>query len=160
VVEHTYQRLLALAAGTIARAGLDTEPAALVHDAYPRLRAIGEVAWQDREHFFSVTANLFRRILIDRYRARMALKRDGSRPRVSLSEDLSWIDFDSAQLLDLDRAMDELQRAEPDLARLVELRYIIGCTIPEIVALRGTSGATVERHLRFARAWLFERMHR
>jgi len=159
VVEHTYRRLLSLAAGVIAQAGLSTEPAALVNDAYLRLRAASNVAWQDREHFFSVAANLFRRILVDRSRERTALKRDGSQRRIPLSEDLLWIELDSHQVLDLDRALDELEVLDSDLARLVELRYLIGCTIPEMSELRAISGATVERRLRFARAWLFERLH-
>jgi RNA polymerase sigma factor (TIGR02999 family) len=158
VVALSYQRLLAMAAGIIARAGLSTEPAALVHDAYLRLQAIGDVEWKDREHFFAVAATLFRRILVDRSRGGSALKRGGSARRVPLSPDLSWVEQESGELLDLDRALDELERREPDLVRLVELRYFLGCTVPEIVALRGVSGATVERHLRFARTWLYDRL--
>lgn len=157
LVAWTYQRLLAMATGIVARARLSTQPAALVNEAYVRLRAIHEVEWSSREHFFNVAANLFRRILIDQARSRSTLKR-GSLRRVPLSDDLSWIDLDSTQLLDLDRALDELEQVEPELVRLVELRYLMGCTVPEISQIRQVSGATVERHLRFAKAWLFKRL--
>jgi RNA polymerase sigma factor (TIGR02999 family) len=159
VVAWTYQRLLTMAGGIIAHAGLSTEPAALVHEAYLRLREIGQIEWHSREHFFGVAANLFRRILIDQARGRSAHKRGGWQQRIPLSEELSWIDLESDQVLDLDRALDDLERIDGDLVRLVELRYLMGCTVPEIVELRGTSGATVERRLRFARTWLFDRLN-
>ncbi len=157
VVGWTYQRLLAMAAGIIGRAKLSTQPAALVSEAYLRLRSIRTVEWNGREHFFAIAANQFRRILIDQARSRATVKR-GSLRRVPLSDDLSWIDLDSSQLLDLDRALDELQQIEPELIQLVELRYLMGCTVPEITEIRQVSGATVERHLRFAKAWLFKRL--
>jgi len=59
----------------------------------------------------------------------------------------------------LDRALTELEKLDADKVRLVELRYLMGCTVPEICELRGVSDATVERHLRFARTWLYDRLH-
>ena len=59
----------------------------------------------------------------------------------------------------LDRALMDLEKLDADKVRLVELRYLMGCTVPEICELRGVSDATVERHLRFARTWLYDRLH-
>jgi RNA polymerase sigma factor (TIGR02999 family) len=115
--------------------------------------------WRDREHFFSIVAAELRRVLIDQARLRLAQKREGNQRRVPLSDDLSWIDARGQDMLDFDRALDELEHVDSEKARLVELRYLMGCTVPEICALRGASDATVERHLRFARTWLYDRLH-
>lgn len=159
VIAWAYQRMLAIAAGFVAQERIATEPAALVNEAYLRLRKLERIEWQDRNHFFSIVAGELRRILIDQARLRLAQKREGSRRRVPISEDLSWIDVRGQEMLDLDRALDELERVDADKVRLVELRYVMGCTVPEICELRGVSDATVERHLRFARAWLYDRLH-
>lgn len=159
VMSWAYQRMVAIAAGFVARERLATEPAALVNEAYLRLRQLDRMDWRDRHHFFSFAAAELRRILIDQARTRVAQKREGSRRRVPLSDDLSWIDVRGQDMLDLDRALSDLERVDAEKARLVELRYLMGCTIPEICELRGVSDATVERHLRFARTWLYDRLH-
>jgi RNA polymerase sigma factor (TIGR02999 family) len=158
VVTWTYQRLLSIAEGFVARERLATEPAGLVNEAYLRLRQLQKMEWRDRHHFFSFAASQFRRILIDHARARIAGKRPGQLQRVPLSDDLSWVDLESEEMLDLDRALDELEQVDAEKSRLVELRYMMGCTVPEIAELRGISDATVERHLRFARTWLYQRL--
>lgn len=159
VIAWAYQRMLAIAAGFVAQERIATEPAALVNEAYLRLRKLDRIEWKDRNHFFSMVAGELRRILIDQARVRLAQKREGSLRRVPISEDLSWIDVRGRDMLDLDRALTELERVDADKVRLVELRYVMGCTVPEICEMRGVSDATVERHLRFARAWLYDRLH-
>ena len=159
VIDWAYQRMLAIAAGFIARERIATEPAALVHEAYFRLRNLRRMEWRDRNHFFSVAAGELRRVLIDQARRRIAEKREGVRRRVPISEDLVWVDVQGQDMLDLDRALDELEMVDPEKVRLVELRYLMGCTVPEISELQGLSDATVERHLRFARTWLYGRLH-
>jgi RNA polymerase sigma factor (TIGR02999 family) len=159
VIGWAYQRMLAIAAGFAVQERITTEPAALVNEAYLRLRKLERIEWRDRNHFFSVVAAELRRILIDQARLRLAQKREGSRRRVPMSDDLSWIDVRGQDMLDLDRALDELERFDADKVRLVELRYLMGCTVPEICELRGVSDATIERHLRFARTWLYDRLH-
>ncbi len=159
VIAWAHQRMLAIAAGFAAQERVATEPAALVNEAYLRLRKLERIEWRDRNHFFSVVATELRRILIDQARLRLAQKREGSQRRVPMSDDLSWIDVRGQDMLDLDRALDELEQLDGDKVRLVELRYLMGCTIPEICELRGVSDATIERHLRFARAWLYDRLH-
>lgn len=158
VMSWAYQRILAIATGFVAHERVATEPAALVNEAYLRLRKLQHMEWQDRHHFFSVVAGELRRILIDQARLRVAQKREGSQQRVPLSEDLSWIDASGQDMLDLDRALRDLEQFDADKVRLVELRYLMGCTVPEICELRGVSDATVERHLRFARTWLYDRL--
>lgn len=159
VISWAYQRMLAIASGFVARERVATEPAALVNEAYLRLRKLRKMEWEDRNHFFSVVAAELRRILVDHARMRVAQKRESSLRRVPLSDDLSWIDARGQDMLDLDRALQELEKLDPDKVRLMELRYLMGCTVPEICELRGVSDATVERHLRFARTWLYDRLH-
>jgi|SRR5579871_297461 len=159
VMAWAYQRMLAIAGGFVARERLSTEPAALVHEAYLRLRKLDRMDWRDRQHFFSVVASELRRILIDQARLRVAQKREGGYRRVPLSDELCWIDVRGQEMLDLDRALTELGQVDQNKVRLVELRYVMGCTIPEICELCGISDATVERHLRFARTWLYDRLH-
>ena len=159
VMSWAYQRMLAIATGFLANERVATEPAALVNEAYLRLRKLRHIDWQDRHHFFSVVAGELRRILIDQARLRVAQKREGSQHRVPLAEDLSWIDARGQEMVDLDRALNELEQVDADKVRLVELRYVMGCTVPEICELRGMSDSTIERHLRFARAWLYDRLH-
>jgi len=151
--------MLASAAGFVAQEAMATEPAALVNEAYLRLRRLNSTDWRDRNHFFSVVAGELRRILIDQARMRVAQKREGSYRRVPMSDDLTWIDVRGQDMLDLDRALMELERFDADKVRLIELRYLMGCTVPEICELRGASDATIERHLRFARTWLYDRLH-
>ena len=159
VMSWAYQKMLAIAAGFVASERIATEPAALVHEAYLRLRKLERMDWRDRHHFFSVVASELRRILIDQARMRVAQKREGSQRRVPLSPELSWVDVRGQDMLDLDRALNELEQLDPGKVRLMELRYLMGCTVPEICELRGMSDATVERHLRFARTWLYDRLH-
>src|ERR1700691_4483270 len=159
VIAWAYQRMLAIAAGFAARERMATEPAALVNEAYLRLRKLERMDWRDRNHFFTVVAAELRRILIDQARLRLAQKREGGQRRGPMSDDLNWIHARGQDMLDLDRALEELERVDADKVRLVELRYLMGCTVPEICELRGVSDATIERHLRFARAWLYDRLH-
>jgi RNA polymerase sigma factor (TIGR02999 family) len=159
VMSWAYQRMLAIAAGFAAQERMPTEPASLVNEAYIRLRNIQNMQWNDRNHFFSVVALELRRIPVDQARIRVAQKREGSQRRIPMSDDLSWVDVRGQEMLDLDRALTDLEKLDADKVRLVELRYLMGCTVQEICELRGVSDATVERHLRFARSWLYDRLH-
>jgi hypothetical protein len=76
-----------------------------------------------------------RRIFVDQARVRVALKRDGSQRRIPMSDDLSWVDVGGQDMLDLDRALTDLEKLDADKVRLVELRYLMGCTVPEICEL-------------------------
>src|SRR5215213_8893437 len=107
------------------RPGHTLQPTALANEAYLRLRGLGDVPWHDRAHFFAIASRIMRRVLVDHARASLAQKRGSDAPRVVLAEGYQEIQpsLDAAELIDLDRALDELAVAEPRLARLVELRF-------------------------------------
>lgn len=127
---------------------------ALVHEAYLRLANSAVTTWQDRGHFFRLAAKTMRHILVDHARARAADKRGGGAAAVMLSETALLTDGHTLQLLEIDDALKALFALSPERAQVVELRFYGGCTIDETAEALGVSTATVERHWRFARAWL------
>jgi RNA polymerase sigma factor (TIGR02999 family) len=131
---------------------------ALVHELYLRLLNQKKAAWQDRRHFYTFAAKVMRMILIDHARENQAQMRGGDAERVPLSDDLAWVNIDSPELLDLNRALDELGAIDPRKVQLVELRYFLGCTAEEAASLMDQSKATVDRELKFTRSWLFRRI--
>ena len=141
------------------RPGHTLQPTALVNEVYLRLRGLGDVPWHDRTHFFAIASRIMRRVLVDHARARMAQKRGGDTPRVVLTErEATESSMDAAELIDLDRALDELAVEAPRLARLVELRFFSGLGIEEASELLGCSSRTAKRDWNFARAWLLNRL--
>ena len=143
------------------RPGHTLQPTALVNEAYLRLRGLGETPWHDRTHFFAIASRIMRRILVDHARARAAQKRGADAPRVLLSDfhhEEIQPSMGAEELLDLDRALDELAAAEPRLAKLVELRFFSGLGIDEASSLLGCSTRTAKRDWVFARAWLLNRL--
>ena len=143
------------------RPGHTLQPTALVNEAYLRLRRLGDVPWHDRTHFFAIASRIMRRVLVDHARAKMAQKRGSDVPRVVLDErrhEELQSSMDAAELIDLDRALDELATAAPRLARLVELRFFSGLGIDEASTLLGCSPRTAKRDWAFARAWLLNRL--
>ena len=134
------------------------QPTALVHELYLRLlqqkRAVGE----DRSHFYTFAAKVMRRMLIDQARESQTPIRGGGPERVPHSDDLSWVNIDSPELLDLNRALDELGALDPSKVQLVELRYFLGCTAEETASLMNISKATVDRELKFIKSWLYRRI--
>ena len=131
---------------------------ALVHELYLRLLNQKKAAWEDRRHFYTFAAKVMRMILIDHARETQTQMRGGGMERVPLSEDLSWVNIDSPELLDLNRALDELGALDEDKVQLVELRYFLGCTAEETASLMQVSKATVDRELRFIKSWLYLRI--
>jgi len=99
-----------------------------------------------------------RHILVDHARTRARVKRGAGEIRVELSPDMAWIDAEGPEMLDLDRALDEMEAMEPRKARVIELRIFLGCTAEETGDLLGISKPTADRDLRFAVAWLFNRL--
>jgi RNA polymerase sigma factor (TIGR02999 family) len=131
---------------------------ALVHELYLRLLNQKKAAWEDRRHFYTFAAKVMRMILIDHARENQAQMRGGNAERVPLSDDLAWVNIDSPELLDLNRALDELGVLDPRKVQLVELRYFLGCTAEETASLMDQSKATVDRELKFTRSWLYRRI--
>lgn len=130
---------------------------ALVHDLYVRLTNYDSVDWNDRKHFFSFCVHLMRQILADHARQRLAGKRNAVLVPLGLQE-MPWLGGDPASYLDLDRALERLNEAEPEKAKILELRLYLGCTSEETASILGISKATVDRHLAFARAWLYREL--
>ena len=85
--------------------------------------------------------------------------RGGHSKCVPLNEEISWVKIDSPELLDLNRALDELGALDQEMVKMVELRYFLGCTAEETAALMLVSKATVDRELQFIKGWLYQRMH-
>ncbi len=129
------------------------QPTALVHEAYLRLTHQKDVAWQNRAHFFGIAAQMMRRILVDHARKRQAAKRDASAWKVATAEVDGGADS-APELLALDRALEELEKIDPQQAKIVELRFFGGLTVEETAEVAGISPRTVKREWRTAKAWL------
>ena len=139
------------------RPGQTLQPTALVHEAYLKLLKDRPERWQNRAHFCAIAAHAMRQILIERARARDALKRGGGQPRVTFDEGLSAAAPAADQSIDmlaLDAALDRLAALDPGQARIVELRFFGGLSIEETAETMQISPATVKRHWAAARAWL------
>lgn len=135
------------------------QPTALVHEAYLRLVGTESGKWQNRAHFFGAAAEAMRRILVDHARTKQRLKRGGGAERFELSECDRVVLPIADELLDLNDALEEFEREQPEKARVVKLKFFAGMTINEIAEALGVSVATVERHWTYSRAWLHSRIH-
>jgi RNA polymerase sigma factor (TIGR02999 family) len=154
-----YPRLKAIAASFHGnRTDAAIQATALVNEAFLRLVKHEGVTWESREHFFSLAALAMRQILTDYARAHLTTKRGGALKRVPLHEQVQWVSVNSEEMLDLNLALDELARIDARKVRLVELRYMLGCTAEETADVLGVSKATVDREMELARAWLFRRL--
>jgi RNA polymerase sigma factor (TIGR02999 family) len=134
------------------------QPTSVVNELFLKLVRQRSLRFEDREHFYSLSARLMRRVLLDHARGQQRQKRDGG-ICVPLDEKLAWIDAKKVELMDLDRVLDELEELDPKKCRMVELRFFLGFTAEETAELLSTSKATVDRELKFARGWLYERLH-
>ncbi|MGE0145688.1 MAG: ECF-type sigma factor [Planctomycetota bacterium] len=133
------------------------EPTALVHEMWAKLFAQEPPLFDTRGHFLRVAARAMRRVLIDHARAKRSQKRDGHRVRLSLLDDsLVAADERSLDLLALEEALERLDAVDPELARLVELRFFAGLTIEATSKVLGRSTASLERDWRVARALLLD----
>jgi RNA polymerase sigma factor (TIGR02999 family) len=140
------------------RNGHTLQTTALVNEAYLRLAGGETPDWQNRAHFFAVTAQVMRHILIDHARRRRYLKHGGDAQQVPLEEASLMADERAAELVTLDEALEDLARLDPRKTRVVELRYFGGLSLAETAESLGISLMTVRRDWRAAKAWLFRRM--
>ena len=142
------------------REGHPLQATALVNEAFVRLLGEAPVDWANRAHFFGFSARLMRQILIDFVRAQRTEKRGRGSPHLDLSAagDLPASPSEPVDLIDLDRALEDLALLDPRQAKLVELRYFGGLDNAEIAAVLGVSEPTVVRDWRVARAWLYDRL--
>jgi RNA polymerase sigma factor (TIGR02999 family) len=142
------------------RAGHTLQTTALVNEAYLRLVEQKEMKWQNRAHFFGISAQLMRRILVSMARARHANKRGGEARHVSLDEALVVSEERAAELVALDDAMNELAALDPRRSRVVELRYFGGLSVEETAEVLKISPETVMREWKRAKAWLYTELNR
>jgi RNA polymerase sigma factor (TIGR02999 family) len=134
---------------------------ALVHEAFLKLVDQHRVEWRSRAHFFNLAATLMRRILVDHARASDRLKRGGGVTKVSLIDAAHASEagpLDLADILTLDRALDELKSLDPRQSQIVELRFFGGLTLDETAETLELSTGTIRREWAVARAWLFQRL--
>jgi RNA polymerase sigma factor (TIGR02999 family) len=137
--------------------GQTLDPTALVHEAYLRLVGEGDDPhWDNRGHFFAAAAEAMRRILVENARRKGSRKRGGDRARADC--DLSQLAAPEVRedLLALDEALNQLAAADPEAARLVQLRYFAGLTLDEAAKVLGVSPRTVDRLWAYARSWLHQ----
>jgi len=140
------------------RNGHTLQTTALVNEAYLRLAGQDKTEWQNRAHFFAVTARVMRHILIDHARRRRYAKHGGEAQQISLEEASAMTCQRAAELVALDEALDGLAKIDPRKSRVVELRYFGGLSLEETADVLGISPMTVRRDWRAAKAWLFKRM--
>lgn len=142
-------------------ANMTLQATALVHEAYMRLGADAQIRWEGRRHYFGAAAIAMRRILIERARARAGPKRGGGRARIPLTDAEFTSAGQSPETVDwlaLEEALSALERTDPDLARIVELRYFAGLSVEQVAGLLGVSARTVNRDWRLARAFLHDHL--
>ena len=137
------------------KAGQTLQATALVHEAYIRLVGNAEIKWDGRSHFFAAAAEAMRRILIDRARQKQSLKRGGDQARTTWDESKVGDAAAPEEMLAVDEALTKLTKEDPDLAKIVNLRYFAGMTVPETATALGVSPSTIDRQWACARAWLF-----
>jgi RNA polymerase sigma factor (TIGR02999 family) len=151
-----YRDLHKRAAGYLRRerVGHTLQPTALVHEAYLRLVDQRRVAWKNRGQFYGVAAQMMRRILVDRARARKMAKRSGQWARVTIDDAAAAMPPVNVDILDLDAALTRLAAFDARKCQLAELRFFGGLSLAEAAAALGISIATAERDWQAARAWL------
>jgi RNA polymerase sigma factor (TIGR02999 family) len=126
----------------------------LVHEAYLRLVGNADIQWDGRSHFFAAAAEAMRRILVDHARQRQSVKHGGGFERQELADEVAIELGDIDAFLDLDAALTKLAGDDPEMAKLVELRYFAGLSVEETAKALGVSPRTVKRNWAYARAWL------
>ena len=140
------------------RKGHTLQTTALINEAYVRLVDQKNVQWANRSHFFAISAQIMRRILIDHARRHAYAKRGGGAQQVSLEEAATITPNASADLLRLDEALKSLAEMDARRSQVVELRYFGGLNNEEIAGVLHVSENTVTRDWNMARAWLYQQL--
>jgi RNA polymerase sigma factor (TIGR02999 family) len=137
------------------RGGNTLQATALVHEVFLRLVEVDSVTWQDRAHFFAVSANMMRRILVDRARAKGMFKRGGGAIQPNL-DDVPEVTSRSRdrEIVAIDEALDALAQIDPRKAKVIELRFFGGLSVEETAEVLRISPQSVMRDWKMARAWL------
>ena len=138
--------------------GHTLQATALINEAYVRLVDQRNVHWANRSHFFAISAQIMRRILIDHARRHRYAKRGGGALQVSLEEVAAITPDPGGELLRLDEALKSLAEMDPRRSQVVELRYFGGLNNEEIAGVLNISENTVTRDWNMARAWLYQQL--
>ncbi|MGH9836355.1 MAG: ECF-type sigma factor [Blastocatellia bacterium] len=160
LIQLVYQDLRRLAQSYLKqeRPSPSLQATALVHEVYLRLFGENHIDWQNREHLLHVAARQMRRLLIDHARTAGAAKRDG-RERVASLEEADFLPLTrNPDLIELEEALQGLEKLHPRVGRVVELRFFAGMTEEEAAKALGVSATTVKREWKFARAWLYDQI--
>jgi RNA polymerase sigma factor (TIGR02999 family) len=155
-----YQELRRLAASKMSheKPGQTLQPTALVHEAWLRLGADHQPAWQNRVHFLAAAAEAMRRILIENARRKHRPKHGGDRERIELTDSVMEPLVEDEKLLQVHEALETLAVEDPQKAEVVKLRYFGGLTNEEIAAVLGVSEKTVRRHWELAKLKLLQNL--
>jgi len=157
-----YEELRRLARGYLRRERVShtLSSRALVHEAYLRLVDQRRVRWQNRSHFFGISAQLMRRILVDHARKRRAAKRGANKEKLTLHPSLVGAKQQEMDLIALDKALNQLAELDPQQSRIVELRFFGGLSVEDAAEVLSISPATVKRDWAMAKAWLHQELNR
>lgn len=166
--ERAFEELLPLVYGELRRIarnymrrqnpGHTLQTTALVNEAYMRLVDSNRVNWQDRNHFFAVSAQLMRRILVDFARKKNSQKRGGDHLIVTLDERVENLAETGTDMVALDETLSRLAEFSPRQSRVIELRFFAGLNEQQIAEVLDISARTVRRDWQIARAWLFREL--
>jgi len=151
-----YNELRRMAGGFMhhERPGRTIQTTALVHETYLKLIDLTNVDWQHRAHFFAISAQIMRHILLDRARRRVAAKRGGKLAPVNLDEAPDIGSGRARELIALDDALNALEQIDARKARVIELRFFVGLSVEETAEVLKVSPDTVLRDWKLGRAWL------
>ena len=156
MVDETYDQMKRLAVSYLQRESRTVllSPTVLVHEAYVKLSKQASDKYQSRGHFLALAATMMRRILVDHARARHRYKRGGDMVRVVFDDDLMIKTSRDADILALDEVLEQLQKLDERQAKIVEMRFFGGMTVPEVAEVLGLSTRTIENEWKMCRAWL------
>lgn len=140
--------------------GNTLQATALVNEAFLRLVDVTGIRWQDRAHFFAISAQMMRRILVDAARARGSGKRGGGAERLNLNESIDGLAEPDSRLVDLDEALEALAQFDSRKAKVVELRFFGGLSVEETAEVLKISVESVMRDWKLARVWLMRELSR
>ena len=142
------------------RAGHTLQTTALLNEAYLRLVNASDVCWQNRVHFFAVSAQMMRRILVDAARAKASSKRGGQAVRAELEQIPDFSSSRHREIVAIDDALKTLAGMDPRKARVIELRFFGGLSVEETAAILKISPQSVMRDWKLAKAWMMRELAR
>lgn len=160
IIPHVYAELRRLAHIYMVREqpGHILQTTALIHEAFLRLVQADNIEWQNRAHFFAISANLMRRVLVEFARSRGTRKRSTASPQVSFDESFVVSRENDPDLIAIDDALNSLAEVDARQARIVELRFFGGLTEEETATVLGISRLTVIRDWKSAKLWLLHEL--